>query len=274
MRAPSRGKERRLVARLRVVVAAIVGLQRLVEERRQRCGDDDVGSGMSVSSSLEGWAAAHSSNPAMRPASPPAVSTTVQPERARMLGDARMRDERRAARATRRASRRRASAHRLSSPSLDVIVTASTRRSRNASCESRRRRLAAARADSRRRSRRARRARTARRPAARARRRRERSTMRLPRTSESSGSASRPSLSKRRRGNAHVGDADGGERLRGSRARRERDELRGPAPRIGHAVFDGVGGDEYRAVVVERARHAHARAARDRRAAGSRSPER
>jgi len=39
----SGGEQRGLVRRLNVIVAAIVGLERIVEKRRKRCGDDDVG---------------------------------------------------------------------------------------------------------------------------------------------------------------------------------------------------------------------------------------
>jgi hypothetical protein len=53
-----------------------------------------------------------------------------------------------------------------------------------------------------------------------------------------------------RRGNARAGDAGGGERLRGSRARRHGDEPRRPSRRIGHAAFDGISGNEDRVVVV------------------------
>ena len=42
---PFRGEEARLVARLVVVVAAVVRPERVVEERRQRCGDDHVRGG-------------------------------------------------------------------------------------------------------------------------------------------------------------------------------------------------------------------------------------
>ena len=88
--AADRGEERRLVGRLHVIVAVVVGLQRIVEERRQRRGDDDVVR-HGVSCLSRGWAANHSSKPAMRPSSPPAVSTHRQARaraRARRCADA------------------------------------------------------------------------------------------------------------------------------------------------------------------------------------------
>ena len=89
--------------------------------------------GMASAASLEASAANHSSNPAMRPASPPARFDDGKAERrarARRSADAgRTSDS--ARHAARVASS--ASAHRLSRPSLEVIVTAWMRPSRNAS---------------------------------------------------------------------------------------------------------------------------------------------
>ena len=101
-------QQTRLVGRLVVVVAAEVALQRFVEERRQRRGDDEVdghggilvmggGKGERARQPPAGAAdrAAHSSKPASSPASPPAVSIDGETGVARVLRDARMRDERR-----------------------------------------------------------------------------------------------------------------------------------------------------------------------------------
>ena len=143
---PFRGEQARLVARLVVVVAAVVRLQRIVEERRQRCGDDDVGAGIGGSSSqcvggcalvavrhaLVVRARAHSSNPAMSPASPPGVRRASSPSartRRRSADAGRTRAGARAA----RAPRRPAASHRLSRPSLDVSVSACARPSRSTS---------------------------------------------------------------------------------------------------------------------------------------------
>ena len=271
-----RREQSRLVARLVVVVAVVVGLQRIVEERRQRRGDDDVGLGhgcLSAGRVRAGCRANHSSNPAMSPASAPPVSTASKPRLARMFGDARMRHERRELPQPAQIRRRRAArtdCRGLRSTSASARARAPAQRLAQALP----RRSRARRGDSiRRKSTCAPRARSvsprwSRPPSPR------KIAMRLPATSRNSGSASRPSLS-----NVVAGIRTSAMPVAASAA-----AVPGPGANVqqrgrpsvgrGHAVLDGVGGDEDRDVVAGERRVRAVERRRDRRAAGSRSRER
>ena len=223
--------------------------------------------------SLSRCAAAHSSNPAMRPASPPAVSTTARPSS-------------RACSAMRgcgtNVGRARHAARVASSHERPQVVEPFARRDRHRIDATRakrfvqpRRAAAGARTpiagdvvDA------SRRARAARRRAARARRRRERSRRACRATSASSGSASRPSLSNVVAGmrTSAMPTAASASAVPGPG--RERDQRRRPASRDRARRIRRRWRRRTSRSRSWRAPRARARAARDRPAAGSRSPER
>ena len=226
-----------------------------------------------ASVAFRGWAANHSSKPAMRPASPPAVSTAGKPERAGARRDARMRRER-GATAPRRACRRVDNAPQVVEPFARRDGDGVDAALRERLGEPGRAGSAAARGDSTRRNPRARRARAACRPDARARPRRGRSARACRAASSSSGNASRPSLSK----------LVAGTRASAMPASASASAVPGPGAnainpagqrRASGAPYSTALADTNTAIVIlARAPHARVRAPRDPPAAESRSPER
>ena len=277
--APGRGcssrarRQARLVRSPAVVVASILRLQRIVEKRRQRRGDDDLGfhgmtcrwverhsSGGNESSAnhamrrqvrrrshATGWANRRSSA-AMSRVARIGRDHAVEPQRC-ALRDARVRNERR----RRREMRVRAMA---SSKRPQVVEPFAAGQRRPRRCGPRQRfdqaggtRLRARARDSSRPRRPSRRARPAFRRAARDRRRRERSARACRRPAQF-GQREQPfavhalsSACARRR-------CPPPRARRGARPGRERDQPRRPRARIADAVFDRVGADEDRVVVA------------------------